>query len=405
MIEFFFITYLLSGFTKCIFLSLGIPMYIDFTSLSILLLFTNIIINRKNLCLNTSLFKNKGFKNILILLSFYIWMAITLFYTTSEHYSFLKTMLFSTNILAFCIPIFIPNFSLQKGIKIYTIYTICYSFIFLISNPETPEYNFLPNIINITPLSGFYLEFGELIGLNVLLLLYSKNIIYKVTTISFLLYVLILTAARGPMIFTFFTLFIYCLITIKKLIHKKELNLRAINQLKLVNQKTIFIPIVSILIMAGSFAIPSIKAQASRTLYRYEVAIKNDAVENKSVTLRKEFISSSIGMIFQNPERCIFGYGIGSYKFQTTGVDGRGYPHNILLEIWFELGVIGLLIFLFFIGHFISIVYKEPFIILIFIYIALNLLKSSSLTDLRLYMGIISILLFGLLYKKENSHG
>jgi O-antigen ligase len=74
--------------------------------------------------------------------------------------------------------------------------------------------------------------------------------------------------------------------------------------------------------------------------------------------------------------------------YEISGVDGRGYPHNIILEIWFELGLIGLFLFLLFaMSSFIYKISKESKTSwIIFLYIILNLLKSNSLVDIRIHL-------------------
>lgn len=63
--------------------------------------------------------------------------------------------------------------------------------------------------------------------------------------------------------------------------------------------------------------------------------------------------SSALDLFQENP---IFGGGLGSFAVYFSGVDARLYPHNIILEILAEMGLVGMLIFiglLFIIGFFI----------------------------------------------------
>ena len=72
----------------------------------------------------------------------------------------------------------------------------------------------------------------------------------------------------------------------------------------------------------------------------------------------------------------------------------RLYPHNIILEILFELGFIGLLIF----GYILYILWKNYSLYrkkyvsgFVLFYIFLNLMKSNCLEDLRVYFSFIAI--------------
>lgn len=54
-------------------------------------------------------------------------------------------------------------------------------------------------------------------------------------------------------------------------------------------------------------------------------------------------------IVDSNPINLIFGYGLGGYSYISSGTDIRDYPHNLILEVVYELGVVGffLLIWLF----------------------------------------------------------
>lgn len=400
MIEFFLVSYLLSGFTKSILFSFGVNTFIDFTLLSIILLCLSIFIKRKNISFN---FNNKGLmKSIIFFILFYIWIIISLSYTSSDNYSYQKTVLFITNIIAFCTPLIIKNISTNTITRVITYFIAVYSIIFIISSPEIPQFNLLPDIIDTKPLSGFYLGLGEIIGLNVLLLLcFERNYYFKVIFTLFFIYILILTSARGPIIFTFIATFICLLIKLYKVLKEIEFKIR-IYRFKLNFYKTI-IPILLIIILSNSFFIPLINAQVNRTLHRYEVSFSKGSKDNKSLISRENYFTFTKDKILQNTKSFVLGYGIGSFNFVNTGEDGRGYPHNIILEIWFELGLIGLLLFIFFVYNYLRIIYKDLLLLTVFMYIGMNLLKSSSLIDLRLFVGILSLVMFDVINKKTNN--
>lgn len=132
------------------------------------------------------------------------------------------------------------------------------------------------------------------------------------------------------------------------------------------------------------------------------------------ITSRTKRFSKAWNFIIERP---ILGYGIGSYSYITYGDDKRDYPHNLLLEIWFENGLIPTLMFSIFLF---SIMYmaikrtKKLFVntfLWVNIYFILSLMKSSSLTDARVFFAYLGILFAALfcsvkereLYNKEAS--
>ena len=126
----------------------------------------------------------------------------------------------------------------------------------------------------------------------------------------------------------------------------------------------------------------------NHTIYRFEIMIfnENENNANRSVNIRIDQLKFSFNTIFANVENMLIGKGIGSFKLLYEGIDGRGYPHNIFVEIWFELGLVGLLIFLYFL--FIVMVRKISNDYLnhyLMLYILLNMAKSNSIVDIRTY--------------------
>lgn len=67
----------------------------------------------------------------------------------------------------------------------------------------------------------------------------------------------------------------------------------------------------------------------------------------ESVNARKDLFSLAIENYFSESFfNWIFGNGAGSYGFLLNGHDAMGYPHNIILELLYEFGLMSVLIFL-----------------------------------------------------------
>ncbi|MFC3039866.1 O-antigen ligase family protein [Virgibacillus xinjiangensis] len=103
----------------------------------------------------------------------------------------------------------------------------------------------------------------------------------------------------------------------------------------------------------------------------------------------------------------LFGHGIGSWGILNYGSDERSYPHNILLEVGVELGILGLL--LFFLIHIIPLQkllfssYISRTITLILIFLGVNSLISGDLNDNRYYFSFMGLAMcINSLALKEN---
>lgn len=105
--------YFFSGFLKTLILFYNIELYFDLTAFSAALLVLNTLYNI--FILRVKITKSQ-INSLIMLLLFYSWIIISLTYTPSEKYSFIKTINFTTNIVAFSYIIF------NKNLRILTFY-------------------------------------------------------------------------------------------------------------------------------------------------------------------------------------------------------------------------------------------------------------------------------------------
>jgi O-antigen ligase len=149
--------------------------------------------------------------------------------------------------------------------------------------------------------------------------------------------------------------------------------------------------VVGIVVFSTYKVIDKYSFSMERSLQRLTLLL--DIGSDASVSTRLSYIDFSIDKIFENAGNFLFGSGIGSFGILYSGVDRREYPHNIFLEIQFELGLVGIAaIILFLIFYLKKIRFRGP-LIYPFLYIFLNSLKSGSFTDLRIMFGFFSIFL------------
>jgi O-antigen ligase len=132
--------------------------------------------------------------------------------------------------------------------------------------------------------------------------------------------------------------------------------------------------------------------KGTTTLYR--LTLLSDPYHNPSSGIRISFLKSSLETWQKNP---ILGMGIGSWPVIMKYGDMRGYPHNIIIEVLLELGLVGLIFFLIFIGYALKTFFRRNvlrnpislFVFLIFLTTFLEAMVSGDMTDHRfLYVSL-----------------
>ncbi len=384
LLEFLYVIYLVSGFIKGYMIAYGLHNPVDITLLTAILLIAFIII---------VLYKNdeiytKFIFAIIFLLIFYTWMIFSSIYTSSEHYWLQKILYFLTNIIAFIFPLLVYKyFNIKRFFKYFIVLTILLNVYFTL--------NILPNIQII---DTFYQIRSQSLfvalssGVNILLLIILK-IKFKLTYLTLIVLLvnfstLILSGSRGALIFTFITLILYFL---SRIFNYNSFKSSIVGILK-------YFTVLIVLSISG-LTYFSINNSNTNPLLEHTVMrlnlllnVASDQDMGDSVNERFKLINFTLNKSFENLPHFVFGYGIGSFSIEYSDEDGRGYPHNIILEILFELGIIGLFSFLIF---YIYIVKDYRYVALIWVvfYMTLNILKSSGLTDLRLFFAILSLML------------
>lgn len=388
--EILLLLFILSGLLKGYLLFLGITFPVDLTVLTLLLIFFKfgyeILLKKRTL-----IFPRYFINSILLFALFYLWILLTLFFTPSKNYSFQKAGYFGINFIAFALPLLLGDLKVKKFIKGFILLSIfCglaylpFQFLYQLGEMAGTSTDKLDSV------GGMYLDIGEFLGLSLVFCvtsdrLWKSNLIHFIVSTTCLV-VLALIGARGPLIFALLIALLYFILKIR-------------NTLKYVFSQSFF---VKIIIGCALFIVIYLKNTEyfevlfERTLSRLMVLGENDSSNSSAIT-RIEFLESSYFHIFKNPFVFIFGNGIGSFGILTLNEDIRAYPHNIILEVLFELGLIGLLIFCIWIIFSIKFVRKksEYVSVLVLIYLVMNLLKSSSLIDIRLSFIVFSLYVLG----------
>ena len=347
-IEFYLILFLLSGMFKNLLFSIygnniKIPLTIIFGILLILMIYIKDIYKLKRL--------KEEYKSFIFLLIFFVWSLFSISYSSSENYVWYKLLGLGTNFLAFFGVLIMKEISLKRFTIYFSYFTYFFSLIFFVINPNSISKNFIfHEYFNEIYIQGWYLVLGQFLIVNMLLIFSfseKKKIIYNLL-ISF--NIICLLGGRFPIVLALYSVLYY-----QYLSHpKKYLNKKLLMQ---------FFKSLIIIILINSVLNLSSKTYRSlllRSIYRFEVLSSsfndlnflNDQEnyqeslnqENNSFNKRLEYLLFSKTKIFENKSSLILGYGLGSFSNEYDQTDRRLYPHNIIVEIVFELGLIGLLL-------------------------------------------------------------
>lgn len=194
------------------------------------------------------------------------------------------------------------------------------------------------------------------------------------------LFYMFITGSKGPLlalIFSFIFLFIF------------EFKTFILNHLKYV------IPVLLVIINYGIPYFANIDAFLSQRFFNSENSYST-RVDRYDVAL--DAINDSANFDFLT---LLFGAGVGNYSFQFEGRDFPSFPHNIFLEILYELGFMGL--FLFIILVFIppisviklGLSNEFKFLISFWIFMFINSLFSGDISHNFLLFGFSILLLNG----------
>lgn len=123
----------------------------------------------------------------------------------------------------------------------------------------------------------------------------------------------------------------------------------------------------------------------------------------RSLGLRLEYWTDTLAAL--RPGALLFGEGLGAWPVLVTpGADVRYYPHNVVLEVLFELGVVGLLALGALLGYAASHLVREWLasrdpthlvLAVLFAYMLANVLVTGDLNDNRYLFAIVGAMAYG----------
>lgn len=124
-----------------------------------------------------------------------------------------------------------------------------------------------------------------------------------------------------------------------------------------------------------------------------------------SIYARQELYNLAIDGFLQGGfNNLLFGHGTGSYGFLLTGGDSRGYPHNIVLELLYENGLVFVIWFLYFIKEIMvknyniiknqATSYSRVFFFILFYFLLLNSFGTGDLSSNFLLFNLMAIIFY-----------
>lgn len=157
--------------------------------------------------------------------------------------------------------------------------------------------------------------------------------------------------------------------------------------------------IIVVALMAFYFADITQILNASITWQRFMTL-----TEGGDESLRIFLFSNSIALFFSDVKTMLFGAGINSFPVYVGDKTTEMFPHNIILELLAEYGIIGTIIFTALAGYIISIRNKilgstfgdcinEQIIFLIFIYILINYMFNGALRASWMFIFFMFLLI------------
>ena len=326
--------------------------------------------------------KEKVF-SILLLFLFTLFILLSLAYTPSPSYGLEKTILFGVCLLFFIYPLFVRGLDLNMLNRLYIFIIIPIVIWFIVSkylyfSPFNTGERFVR--VEFYDIRRKYLGLGMVICFFTLVQVHlRKSPLWIVASVILLLGL----GSRGSLFFLLLTLLIW------KWKEVVRVFLGGIRMRKKLFKSALMVSLFLAPVLIWKFE--QLKQVMYLGLFRFQ-SLLDSGTDISSLGRIERFIFS-IQTIFSSAATFFLGNGIGSFGLLYTGEDIREYPHNVFLEIWFELGVFALLNFsLFLIAPFF---FRRPDLIkALAICFLLHAMKSGDLVGLWLLFFAYGMMVF-----------
>ena len=227
--------------------------------------------------------------------------------------------------LSYCL-FFIASISkIEMFLKGFLLCTMAF-FIFLCFNFDVIKSDDRLNTDNMNPI-----WIGRLAGFAIIITAFLKNLRFKYLYVLLCTIIIVLAGSKGPILALLFVLFVSNLISTKL----KSLLL-------------LFILVVSVYLY---YTFDFIKLFFDHRLLTFNPNSEYlfDRIEGDRLDIYLVSIPNFFNNFFNNFLSTFFGFGVNNavYLYKSSFLSYRWYPHNIMLEILFEYGILGFSLFVY----------------------------------------------------------
>lgn len=280
--------------------------------------------------------QKRGLIKVLFAALFIAYAGITLLWSPSQNYGFQKLAFLGTlsfwSITSSALVISSSATRVKRLFKLLLLFSLWFSgealAYILSSNGASGQF--------VEVLGGNYIGVSRVIGVGLLIslfgLVYTKKTNLKIFLMSLLLvmfFLLLSVGGRGPLI--------ACLMAALSIL---PWNISVYGLTGIYFKKRI-LPLC-ILAFLGVVGIGFLIVSGYLTTTISRILVLFDAGMGKSASTRLQYYASAVDQWINHP---IFGNGLGSWPVLYGSGDVRGYPHNLFLEIFSEMGIVGVTLF------------------------------------------------------------
>lgn len=317
-----------------------------------------------------------------LFISFYIWLAFTSIYSVSPSFYKEKIILVLPSLMIYLFPalLFKDDTFIKAFDRVFNTMLVV-TLVLMMFLYATGIFDILTTRIEDSKIPN-YLKTSLFLGLGVLIN-FNKPAVFNKILIGFSIFFMIMLGGRGPVLLLG--------IVLLPMLYRK---------LKRLDFSFMSLLVTSLVLSIGVYYIGKQPEITERLVNRISSIQEGD---NSSLERVNDFYEST-NTIINNP---VLGVGNGGYGYEVASDDSLYYPHNLILEIWAELGIIGLIIFVIFllyqfkINKIIQNTYSNLYYNICFWYIFLETLITGSLVDMRIMVIWLALTLA--LYNIKNT--
>lgn len=335
--------------------------------------------------------QKRGLAKVLLASLFIVYAGVTLLWSPSQNYGFQKLAFLSTlslwSVTSSALVISSSAIRVRRLFKLLLLFSLWFSgeaLIYILSSNGASGHF-------VEVLGGNYIGVSRVIGVGLLISLfgfvYTKKTNLKIVSTLLLLvmfFLLLSVGGRGPLV--------ACLMAASSIL---PWNISVYGLTRVLFKKRILPLCVLTFLGAVGISFVIISGYLTTTISR--ILLLFEAGMGKSASTRLQYYVSAVDQWIDHP---IFGNGLGSWPVLYGSGDVRGYPHNLFLELFSEMGIVGVTLFsLLLLGSFYlftrdKFLFANELSILMFmllVYALINSMISGDLADNRFLFFAIGL--------------